>query len=86
METLDVLEEQLVQYKGTLLVVSHDREFLDNVITSMLVFEGQDRLSHYVGNFSDWLSRKQQLTQVDHHKNTNKKQKKSPEKTKKLLN
>ena len=84
METLDVLEEQLVQYKGTLLVVSHDREFLDNVITSMLVFEGQDRLSHYVGNFSDWLSRKQLLTQVDHHKNTNKKQKKSPEKTKKI--
>jgi ATP-binding cassette subfamily F protein uup len=84
METLDVLEEQLVQYKGTLLVVSHDREFLDNVITSMLVFEGQDRLSHYIGNFSDWLSRKQQLTQVDHHKNTNKKQKKSPEKTKKI--
>ncbi|MFQ3333767.1 MAG: ATP-binding cassette subfamily F protein uup [Woeseiaceae bacterium] len=84
METLDVLEEQLVQYKGTLLVVSHDREFLDNVITSMLVFEDQDKLNHYVGNFSDWLARNQLLTQVDHHKNSNKKHQKSPERTKKI--
>ena len=84
METLDVLEEQLVQYKGTLLVVSHDREFLDNVITSMLVFEDQDKLNHYVGNFSDWLSRNQQLTETDHHKNLYKKTEHSQTKVKKI--
>ena len=67
METLDVLEEQLMQYKGTLLVVSHDREFLDNIITSMLIFEGENQLNHYVGNFSDWLNRKKKLTELDHH-------------------
>ena len=84
METLDVLEEQLVQYKGTLLVVSHDREFLDNVITSMLVFEDQDKLNHYVGNFSDWLSRNQLLTEIDHHKNLYKKTEHSQTKVKKI--
>jgi len=84
METLDVLEEQLVQYKGTLLVVSHDREFLDNVITSMLVFEDQDKLNHYVGNFSDWLSRNQLLTETDHHKNFYKKTEHSQTKEKKI--
>ena len=84
METLDVLEEQLVQYKGTLLVVSHDREFLDNVITSMLVFEDQDKLNHYVGNFSDWLSRNQLLTEIDHHKNLYKKIEHSQSKVKKI--
>ena len=63
-ETLDVLEEQLINYKGTLIVVSHDREFLDNVITSMLVFENKT-LNHYVGNFSDWLDRKQRLTEIN---------------------
>ena len=83
METLDVLEEQLVQYKGTLLVVSHDREFLDNVITSMLVFEDQDKLNHYVGNFSDWLSRNQLLTEIDHHKDLYKKTEHSQTKVKK---
>ena len=65
METLDVLEEQLIDYKGTLIVVSHDREFLDNVITSMLVFENKT-LNDYVGNFSDWLKRKQRLTEINH--------------------
>ena len=84
METLDVLEEQLIQYKGTLIVVSHDREFLDNVITSMLVFEGQDKLNHYVGNFSDWLSRNQLLTEIDHHKNSSKKTVQSEAKIKKI--
>ena len=73
METLDVLEEQLMQYNGTLLVVSHDREFLDNTITSMLVFEGKNQLNHYVGNFSDWLNRKQKLTELDHHQKLHKK-------------
>ena len=53
-ETLDLLEEQLMQYTGTLLLVSHDREFIDNVVTSTLVFE-QGRINEYVGGYQDWL-------------------------------
>ncbi|MDY0006423.1 MAG: ATP-binding cassette domain-containing protein [Spongiibacteraceae bacterium] len=54
-EMLEVLEERLVQYDGTLLVVSHDRVFLDNVITSALVFEGDGKISEHVGGYSDWM-------------------------------
>jgi ATP-binding cassette subfamily F protein uup len=54
-ETLDLLEERVADYAGTLLLVSHDREFLDNVVTSTLVFEGAGRVSEYVGGYSDWL-------------------------------
>ncbi len=53
-ETLDLLEDLLVEYQGTLLVVSHDRDFLDNVVTSTLVFEGDGRIGEYVGGYSDW--------------------------------
>jgi ATP-binding cassette subfamily F protein uup len=54
-ETLELLEELLGNYRGTLLLVSHDREFLDNVVTSTLVLEGNGRVGGYVGGFSDWL-------------------------------
>jgi ATP-binding cassette subfamily F protein uup len=54
-ETLEVLEEMVSEYPGTLLLVSHDREFLDNVVTSTLVFEGQGRVHEYVGGYSDWM-------------------------------
>ncbi len=60
-EMLEVLEEQLVQYDGTLIIVSHDRQFLDNVVTSVLVFEEQGRVEHYVGGYSDWYARNRQL-------------------------
>ncbi|MCU0970813.1 MAG: ATP-binding cassette domain-containing protein [Gammaproteobacteria bacterium] len=53
-ETLELLEERLMAYEGTLLVVSHDREFLDNVVTSTLVFEGEARVTEYVGGYGDW--------------------------------
>ncbi|MES9811433.1 MAG: ATP-binding cassette domain-containing protein [Candidatus Thiodiazotropha sp.] len=53
-ETLELLEELLSDYPGTLLLVSHDREFLDNAVTSCLVFEGEGRVAEYVGGFSDW--------------------------------
>jgi ATP-binding cassette subfamily F protein uup len=53
-ETLELLEERLAEYPGTLLLVSHDRVFLDNVITSSLVMEGQGRIGEYVGGYSDW--------------------------------
>ena len=55
METLELLEELLLDYPGTLLLVSHDRDFLDNVVTSTLVLEGDGRLGDYVGGYSDWL-------------------------------
>ena len=56
-ETLELLEEQLVHYAGTLLIVSHDRAFLDNVVTSLLVFEGDGQIGEYAGGYSDWLAR-----------------------------
>ncbi|HEY0975531.1 MAG TPA: ATP-binding cassette domain-containing protein [Solimonas sp.] len=55
LETLDLLEEQLTEYPGTVLLVSHDREFLDNVVTRSLVFEGNGRIGDYVGGYADWL-------------------------------
>jgi len=54
-ETLELLEELLAAYPGTLLLVSHDREFIDNVVTSTLVLEGGGRVGEYVGGFGDWL-------------------------------
>ncbi len=54
-ETLELLEELLGEYPGTLLLVSHDRDFLDSVVTSTLVMEGDGRVGDYVGGYSDWL-------------------------------
>ncbi|MGA1561765.1 MAG: ATP-binding cassette domain-containing protein [Gammaproteobacteria bacterium] len=54
-ETLELLEERLLDYQGTLIVVSHDRAFLDSVVTSLLVFEGEGRVQEYVGGYTDWL-------------------------------
>ncbi|TAN37703.1 MAG: ATP-binding cassette domain-containing protein [Verrucomicrobia bacterium] len=55
METLDLLEDLLVEFDGTLLLVSHDRAFLNEVVTSTLVFEGEGRITEYVGGYDDWL-------------------------------
>jgi ABC transport system ATP-binding/permease protein len=57
-ETLDLLEDKLLEYAGTVLVVSHDRDFLNNVATSTVVFEGDGRLVEYVGGYDDWLSQR----------------------------
>ncbi|MGE1080880.1 ATP-binding cassette domain-containing protein [Pseudomonas shirazensis] len=54
-ETLELLEEVLCNYKGTVLMVSHDRAFLDNVVTSTLVFEGGGKVQEYVGGYEDWI-------------------------------
>ena len=54
-ETLELLEELLGEYPGTLLLVSHDRDFLDNVVTSTLVMEGEGRVGEYIGGYSDWV-------------------------------
>ncbi len=63
-ETLELLEELLTEFKGTLLLVSHDRSFLDNVVTSTLVFEGNGILCEYVGGYQDWLQQKVQTSPV----------------------
>jgi ATP-binding cassette subfamily F protein uup len=55
LETLELLEEQLLEWSGTLLLVSHDRRFLDNVVTSTIAFEGDGRWEEYVGGYADWL-------------------------------
>jgi ATP-binding cassette subfamily F protein uup len=55
LETLELLEEQLLEWPGTLLLVSHDRRFLDNVVTSTIAFEGDGRWQEYVGGYADWL-------------------------------
>lgn len=57
-ETLELLEEQLLNYKGTLLLVSHDREFLDNVVTSTLVLEGDGEVDSYPGGYEDYLKQR----------------------------
>jgi ATP-binding cassette subfamily F protein uup len=63
-ETLDLLEELVANYEGTLLLVSHDRAFLDNVVTSTLVFEGGGRVNEYVGGYSDWLRQRRSPTRA----------------------
>ena len=57
-ETLELLEELVMEYKGTVLLVSHDREFVNNVVTSTLVFEGNGSVNEYVGGYDDWLKQR----------------------------
>lgn len=59
LETLELLENLLAEYPGTLLLVSHDREFLNNVVTSTLVLEGEGRVKEYAGGYDDWLRQRQ---------------------------
>jgi ATP-binding cassette subfamily F protein uup len=63
-ETLELLEEMVANYAGTLLLVSHDRAFLDNVVTSTLVFEGSAQVNEYVGGYSDWLRQRKVSAQL----------------------
>ena len=64
-ETLEVLEEQLADYEGTIIVVSHDRAFLDNVVTSTLVFEENGEVLRYPGGYSDWQRQGRHLAAKD---------------------
>ena len=64
-ETLEVLEHKLCEFAGTLIVVSHDREFLDNVVTSTVVFEDDGKAREYVGGYSDWQRRGHKLAESD---------------------
>jgi ATP-binding cassette subfamily F protein uup len=63
-ETLELLEDRLLEYNGTMLMVSHDREFLNNVVTSTIVFEGEGRLQEYVGGYDDWLRQRKELVEI----------------------
>jgi len=64
-EMLEVLEQRLVEYSGTLIIVSHDRDFLDNVVTSTLVFEENGGLQEYVGGYKDWVRYGKHLLETD---------------------
>ncbi len=64
-ETLDMLESRLIDYSGTLLVVSHDRSFLDNVVSSIMAFDGNGAISEHVGGYSDWYGRGFRLKEGD---------------------
>jgi ATP-binding cassette subfamily F protein uup len=65
LETLELLEAQLVEFSGTLLLVSHDRVFLDNVVTSTMVFEGNGRVEEYIGGYEDWLRQRPRSSELD---------------------
>ena len=63
-DTLELLEEMLMEYKGTIFLVSHDREFLNNIVTSTLVFESAGKLEEYVGGYDDWLRQRRPAAPV----------------------
>ncbi len=64
-ETLELLEELLIDYPGTILLISHDRTFLNNVVTSTLVFEGEGVLNEYVGGYDDWVRMRDDSVKAD---------------------
>lgn len=80
-DTLDLLEELLIEYKGTIILVSHDRAFINNVVTSTLAFEGNGAFNSYVGGYNDWLrQRSKPLSQTSKAKKTDTRIKKKPTK------
>ena len=83
-ETLELLEELVQEYQGTLLLVSHDRAFLNNVVTSTLVFEGNGQVGEYVGDYDDWL-RQRHVINDSANKSTKTETKKSADKATKKL-
>ena len=87
-ETLELLEQLLMDYTGTLLLVSHDRTFLDNVVTSTIAFEGDGKVYEYVGGYQDWLAQKRDQAPVETEapaaKQTSAKPAAAPTKSKKL--
>jgi len=70
LETLELLEEKLVNYDGTLLLVSHDRAFLDNVVTTVFVLDGSGTVQEFVGGYSDWLDYSKQKKPAEAPKKT----------------
>ena len=85
-ETLELLEDLLLDYKGSLLLVSHDRAFLNNVVTSTIVFEGEGEVNEYVGGYDDWIRQRKQIetSSKKQVKSKTDRQKKSPAQTRRL--
>ncbi|RKG34431.1 ATP-binding cassette domain-containing protein [Acinetobacter guerrae] len=77
MVTLELLEEMLADYKGTLLLISHDRAFMDNVVTSTWVFDGKGGIEEYVGGYQDYLLQRPNQTVVDQKSDVKKAQSKA---------
>jgi len=77
-ETLELLEDLLMQYEGTLILISHDRAFLDNVVTSTLVFEGDAQVNEYVGGYEDWLRQSKNKQKKENKPKASKQQNKAP--------
>ncbi|MFA5157155.1 MAG: ATP-binding cassette domain-containing protein [Candidatus Omnitrophota bacterium] len=73
-ETLELLEELLLEYPGTLLLVSHDRAFLNNVVTSTIVLEGNGIINEYPGGYDDWLNQRQPISKPEPEKTKAKKE------------
>lgn len=69
-ETLELLEDILLNFKGTVLLVSHDRQFMDNVVTSLMVFEGNGTVNEYVGGYSDWSRKGGKLVSFEEAEST----------------
>ena len=83
METLELLEELLIAFEGTVLLVSHDREFIENVVTSCIAFEGHGEVAQYVGGYQDWIRQGGSFTaESDETKNANEKIKNAAQKVK----
>ncbi|MEN6624339.1 MAG: ATP-binding cassette domain-containing protein, partial [Smithella sp.] len=79
-ETLELLEDRLMEYNGTILLCSHDREFLNNVVTSVIAFERDGKLQEYVGGYDDWIVKRTVPTEPEKAKIKNETQKKGIEK------
>ncbi|MCF6224903.1 MAG: ATP-binding cassette domain-containing protein [Xanthomonadales bacterium] len=75
-DTLDLLEERLTEYKGTILLISHDRAFLDNVVTSTIVFESHGQVNEYIGGYEDWI-RQTRPAEVENKEKTKKSKRQS---------
>lgn len=73
LETLELLEAKLVDYSGTLLLVSHDRAFLDNVVTSVFVLDGTGKVEEFIGGYSDWQQYRQTLLKLENNQDGKKK-------------
>ena len=80
-ETLELLDDRLLEYTGTILLVSHDRTFLNNVVTSTIVLEGEGRLQEYVGGYDDWLRQRVEIKETSKEAKT-KREKQPKEKSK----
>ncbi|HPS58330.1 MAG TPA: ATP-binding cassette domain-containing protein [Spirochaetota bacterium] len=68
LETVELLEQILIEYEGTLLVVSHDREFLNNIVTGTFAFEGNGEVKEYAGGYDEWLARRAQVRETKEKK------------------